>query len=92
MKLIIKALCDLLIGLFDLLLTPVALPHIPDEVLAVLDQAVVYMKAGFSFLANFINLDLVLILFPLAILIEKTDLLYKLVMWVLRKIPMLGIK
>lgn len=70
-----------------------ALPQIPDEVVSVLNQFfdLVFVN-GWNAACFFVPMDFVLILVPLVILVDNFEHVYHLIMWVLRKIPLLGIE
>ena len=89
---IIKALLELLYSVFSVLTLPISIPGIPDEIKTVLATALDYMTSGVGILSQFFDLNYLFMLFSLFLIIEGALLIYKLVMWVLRKIPMLDIE
>lgn len=89
---IIKALMELVYNLFALLTTPINIPGLPDGVADMISSALEYIRTGLMLLANWTDLGYLLTLFALVVAVDAGLLLYKLVMWVLAKIPMLGIK
>ncbi|MEQ3316501.1 hypothetical protein AAA127_17440 [Enterocloster clostridioformis] len=50
------------------------------------------MRAGLGFVFLFFNMDLVIIMLPFVIVVANFEKVYKIVMYVLRKIPFLGIE
>lgn len=50
------------------------------------------MRAGLGFVFLFFNMDLVKIMLPFVIVVANFEKVYKIVMYVLRKIPFLGIE
>lgn len=89
---IIKALLDLIYSVFSLLTAPISIPGMPDEVKEFVATALDYIGTGIALLGNFTDIQYLLILFGITIAVDVGILLYKLVMWVIRKIPMLGIE
>lgn len=81
---VVKMLVHLLFGWFTL-------PNLPDSLLSVIDKVFSYMKAGASILFLFVNQDVAFYTLSALILVMNFDKLYKIGMWILRKIPMLNI-
>lgn len=88
---IISALLNVVKGLINVLFGWVQLPAVPEEVASVVDTVFTYMGQGLGILWIFVPQQLVLVLLPLVIVVHNFDHLYKLGMWILRKIPMVGI-
>lgn len=89
---IVKGLLDLLYGIFDVLTLPISIPGIPDGVKEIIATALDYITSGVGILAQFFDMNYLLGLFSIVIIIEGAVLVYKFVLWVLKKIPMLGIE
>ena len=88
---IIESLMNLLLKLFGMLTAAINIPVLPDSVSTFMTDALSYIKTGLQLLAVYTNLEYLLILFGLIIAIDVGIAVYHFVMWVLRKIPMLGI-
>lgn len=88
---IIESLMNLLLKLFGMLTSAINIPTLPDSVSTFMTDALSYIKTGLQLLAVYTNLEYLLILFGLIIAIDIGIAVYHFVMWVLRKIPMLGI-
>lgn len=88
---IINAIMGLLFVVVSILTTPINIPNIPDNVVTVVDGYIYYLSQGFSILSCYLDLGYLFTLFSLILLVDVGLLLYKFVMWILRKIPMLGI-
>ncbi len=88
---IIEALMSLLIKIFSLLTSAISIPNLPDSVSTFMSDALSYILTGLQILAVYTNLEYLLVLFGLIIAIDIGIHVYHFVMWVLRKIPMLGI-
>ncbi len=83
-------LADLLIkAIFSIL---GLLPDMPSEVVSVMDSFFEIIFTGVNIFNFFVPLDFVAILIPIVIAILNFDKIYKLVMWVLRKIPFIGVE
>lgn len=89
---IIKLLIDLLYSVFYVLTLPIAIPSMPDSVREFIATALDYISSGMGIVANFVDLPYLLTLFGIVAAVDVGMMIYKLVMWVLRKIPMLGIE
>lgn len=87
---IIEALMQVVYRLFAILTSPINIPSLPDGVKTVMSDVLGYLETGIALLANYTDLEYLLVLFGLIIAVDVGILLYKLVMWILRKIPMLG--
>lgn len=89
---IVKMLLDLVFNVFSFLTAAINIPSLPDGVLAVLSSALSYIQVGAGVLASYTHLDYLFILLGIVIAVEVGVLLYRFVMFILRKIPMLGIE
>lgn len=89
---IISALLSVVKILIQLLFGWVQLPQVPSEVTSVVDSVFGYMGQGVGILWLFVPQGLVQVLLPLVIVVINFDRLYKLGVWILKKIPMLGIE
>lgn len=89
---IIQALLDVIYLLFEILTSPIAIPGMPDGVADMISYALDYVRSGLQLLANWTDLGYLLTLFGLVLAVDIGILLYKLVMWVIAKIPMLGVE
>ena len=88
---IINALLSVVRVLINLLFGWVNLPAVPDSITSVVDTLFTYMAQGIGIVWLFVPQDLVLVLLPLVIVVHNFDHLYHLGMWILKKIPMVGI-
>lgn len=89
---IVSLILDLIFGLLSLLLMPFKLPPFPESVDGYLTDFIGYVEQGRAFINNFIVADLVNVLLGLFIALLLFKVGYKFVMFILRKIPMLGIE
>lgn len=91
---IVKMLLQALISMFDTLWI-VELPDFPEIITTGLNAAAGYLVAGANMLAGFLgasNCTIFWIGLELVVALNVIYAGYSLVMWVLRKIPMLGIQ
>lgn len=89
---IISALLNVVRSLIEILFGWVQLPAVPDTITTVVDTLFTYMQQGIGILWIFVPQDLVKIILPLVIIIHNFDHLYHLGIWILKKIPMIGIE
>lgn len=89
---IVKALIGMLSGLIEWITAGLNIPGLPPEVAQVAAQITQYLVAGLQIVANFTHLDYLLVLFGVVVAVDAGMLVYKFIMWVIRKIPMLGIE
>lgn len=87
---IIEMLLDAIYNILRLLFV-FELPQLPEDVLSYINTIFDYMVTGAGILANYTPLGYLMILFGVILAIDAGLLIYHLVMWIIRKIPMLGI-
>ena len=78
--------------LFSLLTAVVDIPSMPEEIQEIILHVIDYISTGISLLANWTHLGYLLMLFGVVVAVDAGIMLYKLIMWFVRKIPMLGIE
>lgn len=89
---IIELLLDMLYGIFSLLTVPINIPDLPPEMQSYIDTMFTYIQAGAGIVANYMPLAFMLTLFGVILAVDIGIKLYHFVMWILKKIPMLGIE
>lgn len=89
---IIESLLNLFASALKLIFGWINLPALPADVQAVIDQYFTYLESGVGFVFLFFNMSLVKLMLPFVLVVANFDKAYKLVMYVLRKIPFLGIE
>lgn len=87
---IIEALMNVIYSVISILTTPINIPDLPDEALNYINQLFDYLEVGASILANYTPFGYLMILFGLILAIDIAIKIYHLVMWILRKIPMIS--
>lgn len=89
---ILEAILTLFSSTLKLIFGWISLPGMPAEIETVITQFFDYLEAGMCFVFLFFNMTLVKIMLPLLIAVVNFEKIYWLIMFVLRKIPMLGIE
>lgn len=87
---IIELLLDAIYNILSLLFV-FKLPALPADVTGYIENIFDYMVTGAGILANYTPLGYLMILFGVILAIDAGLVIYNLVMWIIRKIPMLGI-
>ena len=90
-KLIVESVLTLFVDALKVIFQWINLPQVPSNIQTVIDQFFEYLRSGMGFVYIFFDMSLVKILLPLLIAVINFDKVYKLVMFVLRKIPFLGV-
>lgn len=89
---IIESLLNAIFSVFESLFSAINIPGMPE---GMSEQVVSFFNNTLNYAGSLISLFIpwsqVKIFFPILIVILSSEEIYKLVMWVLRKIPMLGI-
>lgn len=67
------------------------LPSLPDTVFSYIDTIFGYMEAGAGIVANYVPMPYVMSLFGVLLAVDAGLIIYHFVMWIVRKIPMLGV-
>lgn len=89
---IIELLLDMLYNIFNLLTTLINIPSLPDEVNTYLADFTGYIQGGYTILSAYAPMDYLMTLFFLILAVDAGIKIYQFVMWVLKKIPVLGIQ
>lgn len=89
---IIEGILNLLVGLIETVFGWVSLPQLPDSVMSVIDELFEVLAGSVGLLSIFIDFHMVRLLLPVLILVINFDEAWKLTMFILRKIPFLGVQ
>lgn len=87
---ILKLLFELVLSLLEIVFSWVSFPQMPTIVITYKDMLFDYIEQGLGFVWLFIPRGIVWILLPIVLVLENFDKLYKVIMWILRKIPFLN--
>lgn len=89
---IIKGLFELVFGLLSIVFAPIDLPDLPDAVQSVVDRFVDLITSVIGLVGVFVDMEVLKVLIPVVIVIANLDKLWNMIMFILRKIPFLGIE
>lgn len=89
---IIEALLGLIQDLLELLLSPINIPDLPQNVSTAISTGFGYILDGLGIFAAFTHYQYLCTLLGIVIVIEVAMLVYKFVMWLLKKIPMASVQ
>lgn len=89
---IVKLLLNILYGIFSVLTLPLELPSMPLKVTEIVATVVDYLSTGVALLGTYVDMGYLLSLFGIIIIIDVNLLTYRILMWILKKIPVLGIQ
>ncbi len=89
---IIKGLFSLIIGLLRILFGWVSFPAMPSAVDEAFQMLLDYMAQGIGFVWLIVPREMVLVVLPVVLILSNFDKLYSVIMWIIRKIPFLGIQ
>lgn len=89
---IIEGLLSVVQKLLTLLLSPIDIPSLPSNVQSIITQAMGYIIDGLGILAAFTHYQFIMALIAIVLVIEAAFLIYKFVLWILRKIPAAAIE
>lgn len=88
---IIESICDLFIRFFTALLNGINIPQIPDDILSNVTSTLdTIIERGSELIDLFLPYDIAKTLLLIVIVIEVAIHIYHFIMWVIRKIPMVG--
>lgn len=88
---IITALLNVIHFILDKVLI-LSIPQLPSEAMTYVNTLFDYLVGATGIVANYTPLGYLLVLFGVLLAVDVGIMLYHFVMWVLRKIPMLGIE
>ena len=89
---IIKGLFELVFGLLQIVFAPINLPDLPSGIQSIIDQLVNLMVSAVGLFGVFFDLNVVKFLIPVVLVIVNLDRIWNMIMFILRKIPFLGIE
>lgn len=88
---IFENIMNSIFNLFSSLISGINIPSLPPDVDGFMSDCLEYMQNGIYILNNYMNLEYILVLFGIILVIDVAIHVYHFVMWILKKIPMLGI-
>ena len=89
---IVKLLLNILYSIFSVLTLPLEFPSMPVKVVEIFATVLDYITSGIAMLGTYIDMGYLLSLFSIIVIIDFNILAYRIIMWILKKIPVLGIQ
>lgn len=89
---IIEAVFDLAVAAIKLIFGWISLPAFPESLETTLTTYEDLIFDNLSMLSFFVRVSTVKVLVPLILIVVNFDKVYKLTMYILRKIPFIGVK
>lgn len=89
---IVELLFRFVIGFLDIIFGWVEFPPMPEAVVTSLDAVLDAISSAIGFIWLIAPRELVLVVLPVILVVENFDKLYSVVMWIVKKIPFLGMK
>ena len=88
---ILEAVFNLVSGLVKIVFGWINLPDLPDSITSVIDELFALISGSVGIIGIFVDLNMVKILLPVLLIVINFDEVWKFTMFILRKIPLLGI-
>ena len=88
---ILEKFLDLIYGMVSNMMV-FQIPDLPSAAYDYIESAFDYIVAGAGLLANYTPLDYLMTLFGVLLAVDGGILIYHLVMWILKKIPVIGVE
>lgn len=89
---IVELLFQFVIGFLNVVFGWVSFPAMPEAVTNAIDPLLDALASAIGFIWLIVPRELVLVVLPVILVVENFDKLYSIVMWILRKIPFLGMQ
>lgn len=89
---IVRFLLELIFGLLQIVFAPINLPDLPEGIQAIIDRFVDIITSAVGLLSVFVDFNVVKWLIPVAVAVILFDRIWKLIMFILRKIPFVGVQ
>ena len=88
---IISLLFDLVYAIVSIFTSGISIPSLPEKVFEVLEQVCMYIGNGIGVLSNYCHIGYLLTLFGIVVMVDMGIFIYKMAMFIIRKIPMINI-
>lgn len=89
---ILQAVFDLVRNVIKLVFGWINLPAMPESVTSVIDELFALFRGSVGLLGVFVDLSMLKILLPVLLIVINFEDVWKFTMFILRKIPFLGIE
>lgn len=84
---IVETLINAILFMIKSLLGFINFPDIPADIDAIISDVFSYVESGISILGIFLPLDFIVAISPFLIAVIEFDYMYKVVMWIVHKLP-----
>lgn len=88
---IFEAILNMVSTLLKLVFGWINLPDLPASITGLIDEFFGYIQGAMGLIGIFLDLDVVRVLLPILIVVINFEEVWKFVMFIVRKIPFLGI-
>lgn len=89
---IISGLLDLIYDLLELVLSPFSLPALPDGIQDIFDTVLEYLTGSVGLLCVFVRPTTLQVLIPAVIIVINAEHIWNGILWILKKLPFVGIE
>ena len=89
---IIKGLFELVYTLLSIVLGPIQLPQMPEGIQNVFDELLDVLTGAVGLASVILDFNVVKWLIPVVLVVANFDKVWSMIMFILRKIPFLGIE
>lgn len=89
---IISGLLNLIYSLLELVLTPFSLPSLPDGIQTIFDTVLSYLTGSVGLLCVFVRPSTLQLLIPAVIVVINAEHIWNGILWILKKLPFVGIE
>ena len=89
---IVQAVFDLVKNVIKLVFGWINLPDMPEAVTSVVDELFALLRGSVGMMGIFLDLKMLKILLPVLLIVINFEHVWKFTMFILRKIPFLGIE
>lgn len=84
---IVEGIFYAILKILSALMSVINLPGMPEGVRDFLSTFVGYLATGIALVANYVDIEYLLVLFGVVMAVDGGVLIYKLIMWIIRKVP-----
>lgn len=89
---IIELLLNIVYGILSVLTLALKFPAMPVKVVEIVATALDYITSGIAIVGSYVDMSYLLILFGAIAIIDTVIVGYRVVLWIIKKIPILGIE
>lgn len=89
---IIKGIFELVYNLLELVLTPINIPALPGGIQSIADRLLSILTSSVGLLCLFVRSSTLKLLIPAVLIIINVEHIYDGIMWILKKLPFVGIE